>query len=316
MNKPIQTDPVKFALSVVWDLITKGWEIHAVETPVYILNEFGEKITHGTIDLVMERKTAFLIIDWKTGDRGDYDLQMHAYASAWMDLHPESKSISGLLVYVDLRGTVPISFDYETSSNVVLSLYEKWQHKEKHPYVINHQCHWCALRSTCPAWYKSAGESLDQVNDLLALKENYGPEFLQAKIDYLKNKPVDLEKFLLSWERARILVEDDWALKAVLKGHIQGGYKSDYFSLVTVKPKIEKSIDPEQFLTRMAYKLGAMNAAPAIKIDASKAIEAWNNFTSDPLPVQVTETEKGGYDYIRLKGKPGAGESKKLKPSA
>jgi hypothetical protein len=307
---PAELPEVAFALNLVSDYLKQCWRIFAVELQIDILNEFGEPITHGTIDLVLERNGEFLIIDWKTGDKGRHDLQLHGYGMAFMDFYPQAENVRGVLAYVDLQETVGVYLSYSISSTNVLLLYDKWLEKERHPYVIGTQCDWCGLRAKCPAWAASATAAFDKVN-YLALNPKtglpQGGNLVPSTVDNLKNDPTRLEEFVLAWERAKTLVEDDWGLRKALQEHIQNGFKAEHHILVNVKGKIEKTVDPEQFLERIARKVGYMKAAGAIKVDADKAIETWTNFTADPLPLQVTETEKPGYTYMRAKGKPGAG---------
>lgn len=314
-NYPLIPMPpeVEWAVNLVNGYADQGWTIFAVEFPIDILNEFGEKITSGTIDLILERTGEFLIIDWKTGDKGRHDLQLHGYGAGFMDLYPQAENVRGLLAYVDLQETVGVYLSYSISSTNVLLLYDKWKEKERHAYNIGTQCDWCGLRAKCPAWARAATTAFDKVNYLAlnpATGLPQGGNLVPSTVDNLKNDPSRLEEFVLAWERAKTLVETDWGLKQALMAHMQTGFKAEHHILVNVKGKIEKSVDPEQFLERIARKVGYMKAAGAIKVDAEKAIETWTNFTADPLPLQVTETEKPGYAYIRQKGKPGAGAAR------
>src|ERR1700675_2053802 len=157
---------VQWARELAEQYVGQGWTIVAIEQHIDILDEFGAKISQGTIDLVLERNREFLIIDWKTGDKGDYDAQMYGYATGWWDLHPEAEDVRALIAYVDLRETASVYVSYSISSTNVLLLYDKWKNKEKEPYVINGYCGWCALRGDCPAWRKEAANALDTVGAL------------------------------------------------------------------------------------------------------------------------------------------------------
>jgi hypothetical protein len=308
---------VYWAFSVVDGYIHDGWKIFAVELAIDILNEFGEKITHGTIDLVLERNGEYLIIDWKTGDKGRHDLQIHGYGAGFMDFYPQATSVQGVLAYVDLQETVPVYLSYAISSTNTLLLYERWKEKERHEYSIGTQCDWCAIRGDCPAWAKAATTAFDQVNYLSlnpATGLPQGGTMAPAAVTNLKNDPRRLEEFVLAWERAKTLVETDWGLKDALKTHIQTGFKAEHHILVNVKTKIEKSVQPEEYLQKMVPELGTMKAAQAVKIDFDKAFEVWDEFHNGDFakfPLEITETEKPGYTYIRQKGKPGAGDARK-----
>jgi hypothetical protein len=157
---------IQWAVDLVDEYQNQGWKIFAVELPIDILNEFGEKITQGTIDLVLERNGEYLIIDWKTGDKGRHELQVHGYGAGFMDFYPQAESVQGLLAYVDLRETVPVYRSYSICVNTTLVLYDKWKEKERHEYNIGPQCDWCGLRGKCPAWAASATAAFDKVNYL------------------------------------------------------------------------------------------------------------------------------------------------------
>ena len=318
----LESDPpeVKWTATLLLEYIRDGWKIFAVELKIEILNEFGEPITHGTIDLVLERNGDYLIIDWKTGDKGQHELQLHGYGAGFMDFYPQATSVQGVLAYVDLRETVPVYLSYAISSTNILLLYDKWKEKERQPYVIGTQCDWCALRSTCPAWAKAATTAFDQVNYLSlnpATGLPQGGNLAPAAVNNLKNDPCRLEEFVLAWERAKTLVETDWNLKDALKTHIQTGFKAEHHIVVNVKDKTEvvRSISSEEFLEKVAHKIGYMQAAPAIVVQPDLAMEAWIKWRGDDarFPVEVKETivEKPGYSYIRQKGKPGAGDALK-----
>ena len=316
------TPEIVWALGLVVDYLKQGWKIFAVELPIDILNEFGEKITEGTIDLVLERNGEFLIIDWKTGDKGRHDLQVHGYGAGFMDFYPQAQSVQGLLAYVDLRATVPVYLSYAISSTNTLLLYDKWKEKERHPYVIGTQCDWCALRPTCPAWAKAATTAFDQVNYLAlnpATGLPQGGTMAPAAVNNLKNDPQRLEEFVLAWERAKTLVEKDWKLKDALKTHMQTDYKAEHHILVNVKDTstVVREIDAEQFLEHVAHHVGYMQAAPAIKVDPDIAQQVWRDFygygEDAKFPVEIKETivKEPGYSYIRQRGKPGAGDARK-----
>jgi hypothetical protein len=316
------TPEIVWAVGIVVDYLKQGWHIFAIEQTVDILNEFGEKITQGTIDLVLERNGDYLIVDWKTGDKGRHELQVHGYGAGFMDLYPQAQSVQGQLAYVDLRETVPVYLSYAISSTNTLLLYDKWKEKERHPYVIGTQCDWCALRPTCPAWAKAATTAFDQVNYLAlnpATGLPQGGSMAPAAVNNLKNDPHRLEEFVLAWERAKTLVETDWNLKDALKTHIQTGFKAEHHILVNIKDKTEvvRSINPEEFLEKVAHKIGYMQSARAIVVDADIAYEVWQKFygygDKAKFPVEVKETikEVKGYSYIRAKGKAGQGDARR-----
>lgn len=308
----------QWACDLVRKYLKEGWKIVAVEQTVDILDEFGAKISQGTIDLVLERNREFLILDWKTGDKGDYDAQMYWYATGWWDLHPEAENVRALIAYVDLRETAHVYVSYPISSTNVLLLYDKWKNKEKEPYAISHFCDYCALRGQCPAWRKEAASALEEVNSLALHPKTGLPQgggLASAAVDGLKNDPKRLDAFLVAWERAKTLVETDWNLKEALKTHMETGFKAEHHILVHVKDKIVKSVDSEQYLEKVAHQIGFANAAHAISVDPEKAVTAWRDFygygDDAKFPVEIKQTEVARPSYVRSKGKPGAGEARK-----
>jgi hypothetical protein len=295
---------VHYAVSIVNDHIVKHWSIFAIEQPIDIIDDAGEKITEGTIDLVLERNREYLIIDWKTGDKSDYSAQLNAYEVAWWDLHPEATDVRTLIAYVDLRETESVSAFISYAAQQVQLLWERWRTRDLDgTYTINDYCPYCALRGDCPAWRASAANVLGV------------PDFVTVDVDLLKNSPDRLESFMLAWDRCKTLVEDEWQLREALKTHMQTGHKSDHFILVVVKDKKEvlESVDPEGFLLKVAREIGTSNAAPAITVDPHKALAAWKAFTDKPFPLAFTQeiANKPGYSYVRLKGKLGRGDAAK-----
>lgn len=322
-----------WAGELILGYVKEGWRVFAVEQLVDILDENGQKISQGTIDLVLERNGEYLIIDWKTGDKGDYDMQLRAYALAWMDLHP-MKCVSSLIGYVDLRETQEVNVNWELASASVLDLWDRWSdpRRKNQPYVINGFCDYCGLRGECPAWAREATAAFDKVNYLTLNPQTglpQGGNLAPAAVVGLKNDPERLEAFLTAWERAKTLVEEDWALKEALKTHMETGFKAANHILVNRKAtkEVEKRIGAEAFLHEVAKEIGFARAAQAITVNVDKAIQVWDDFNNlhakehsgvdlgppIPFPVDIQEIviEKPGYSYVRAKGKPGAGDARK-----
>jgi hypothetical protein len=246
----------------------------------------------------------YLIIDWKTGEPRDYSAQLAGYTMALYDRLPEAKSVRAIAVFVDANETHDHTHSYQKATDRFLDLYEKWREKDNANYTINQYCDWCALRPDCPAWRSQADAALSLAQDI---ESSPGP-VSQAKIDLLKNSPGDLEKFVLAFERFKTLVDEDWALKAALKSHIETGYKSEHYSLVNVKEKelTQEVIDPETYLQKVVKELGTMKAAAAVIIDAAIAKETWAAFSADrpfPVPIKKVLSTKSGYSYLKQKNK-------------
>jgi PD-(D/E)XK nuclease superfamily len=315
VNYEEEEPPVQFAAAWVISRLMEGWRIVGTEIPVDILDAEGSVITTGTLDLLLERNRSYQIVDWKTGDKNGYTSQMAGYISAVQDLYPKGK-IYGSIVYLDLCEPELVNLTSMQCFEIVNDLWDKWNNKEYEPYTITPYCDYCAHRGDCPAWRAEAAGALSTVAELGIPA---GSALVTAKVDALKNDPTKLEEFILAWERAKTLVEGEWKLKEALKAHMETGFKADYHILVHVKDmsSIIRSIDPEQFLEKVAREIGFMNAAPALKVDPDKAREVWQKFygygDDAKLPVEVTETtvDKSGYSYIRAKGRPGVGDARK-----
>jgi hypothetical protein len=302
--------PVAEALSVVSDYLGQGWRIAAVELALPILDAEGSPITHGTIDLVLERDGHLLVIDWKTGDASDYSSQLDAYALAASDQWTLAQSVTSEIVYLDLEETTQASSSYVALSARVLGLYDRWRDKESQPHTISHYCDTCALRGDCPSWRKEADLALASINDIGADDD---ASLITARIDALKNDPERLEQFVSTWDRLKTLVEDDWRLKEALHTHMDTGYRGNYYSLVTVDPResVTEEIDPEAWLLTSLETLGTAGAASAIRVDPAKAKAAWAQYSSDQFPVttrNVTQTV-AGYSYVRRKAQRGKGRA-------
>jgi PD-(D/E)XK nuclease superfamily len=315
VNYEEEEPPVQFAAAWVISRLMEGWRIVGTEIPVDILDAEGSVITTGTLDLLLERNRSYQIVDWKTGDKNGYTSQMAGYISAVQDLYPKGK-IEGTLVYLDLQEAEPVNLNSMQCFQMVDDLWNKWNHKHNEPYTINPYCDYCALRGECPAWREQAAVALDTVTQLGVPA---GSSLVTAKVDALKNDPTKLEEFILAWERAKTLVEGEWKLKEALKTHMETGFKADHHILVHVKDSssIVRSIDPEQFLEKIAHKIGFMNAAPAVKVDPDKAREVWQKFygygddATFPVEIKEASIDKSGYSYIRAKGRPGVGDARK-----
>jgi hypothetical protein len=308
--------PVQVACRFVIHQIMEGWRVVGTEIPIAVLDGDGQEITHGTLDLLLERNREYQIVDWKSGDKNGYAPQVAGYISAVLDLYPKAKRVYGTIVYLDLEETETIKLSSQECYGLVQNLWDKWRNKEYEPYTINPYCNYCARRGECPAWREQAETALDTVAQLGIPT---GSALVTAKVDALKNDPAKLEEFILAWERAQTLVTD-WKLKDALKTHMETGFKADHHILVHVKnsASITRSIDPEQFLEKIARHIGNMRAASAIKVDPDKAVAAWGEFygyepESARFPVAIDETtvDKPGYSYIRAKGRAGAGDARK-----
>jgi hypothetical protein len=308
VNLPFAPEPhhpaVRFALSLVTGYAQDGWSIFAVEYPVHLIDTDGTSVTQGTIDLVLVRDRDYLIIDWKTGEPRNYSAQLAGYTMALYDRLPEAKSVHAIAVFLDANETHDHTQSYQKATDRFLDLYEKWKGKDNANYTINQYCGWCALRPDCPAWRSQADVALQVAQ---GLESSPGP-VSQAKIDHLKNSPGDLERFVLAFERFKTLVDEDWALKAALKSHIETGYKAEFYSLVNVKDKetVAEVIDPEQYLQKVVKELGTMKAAAAVTIDPTIAKETWAAFSTDrpfPVPIKTALSMKSGYSYLKQKNK-------------
>src|SRR6266705_5214528 len=183
--------PVQWALSLVAEYEDEGWNVLYVEKEIALAGPDGNTMTTGTLDLVLERDRHFLIIDWKTGETPrNYSAQMAGYIMALEELHMEAESTRALIAYVDSEQTVDHTQSYPAAAGRVSKLHKKWKERKNEPYTINSYCDWCALRGECPAWREQDDYALASVNVIGS------PEHLAAaKIDHLKNTPVDLEKF-------------------------------------------------------------------------------------------------------------------------
>jgi hypothetical protein len=308
--------PVQYACTWVIQSLMTGWRIAGVELPVNILDGNGQEITHGSIDLLLERNREYQIVDWKTGDKNGYAPQLAAYMSAVMDAYTSSRNVTGTIVYLDLQETETVNLKSGQCFDLVQDLWDKWNNKDNEPHTINPYCSYCAARGDCLAWRVQGALALDTVEELGVPS---GRALVTAKVDALKNDPTKLEEFILAWERAKTLVETDWQLKNALKTHLENGFKAEHHILVHIKNSntITRSIDPEQFLEKIASRIGFMNAAPAIKVDPDKAIEAWKKFygygedAKPPVEISETRVDKPGYSYIRAKSRPGVGDARK-----
>jgi hypothetical protein len=316
INYSEEEPPVQFACEWTILRIMEGWHVVGAEIPISILDGDGQEITGGTIDLLLERNREYQVVDWKTGDRNGYTPQIAAYMSAVFDKYPKAKRVFGTIVYLDLRETELVLLTASQCFDLVQDLWDKWNNKENEPYNINPYCDYCGLRAECPAWREAGASALSTVAELGVPT---GAALVTAKVDALKNNPTKLEEFILAWERAKTLVETDWKLKEALKTHMETGFKADHYILVNVKDStsIVRSIDPEQYLEKVANKIGYMNAASALKVDPEKAVaafQAYYGYGDDAhFPVEIKEqtVEKSGYTYVRAKGKPGAGDARK-----
>jgi CRISPR/Cas system-associated exonuclease Cas4 (RecB family) len=308
--------PVQYACTWVMQSVMVGWRIVGVEVPVNILDGNGQEITHGSIDLLLERNREYQIVDWKTGDKNGYGPQLAAYMSAVMDAYTSSRNVTGTIVYLDLQETETVTLKSGQCFDLVQDLWEKWNNKDNEPHTINPYCSYCALRANCPAWRVQGALALDTVTELGIPTSS---ALVTAKVDALKNDPTKLEEFVLAWERAKTLVETDWKLKDALKSHMESGFKADHHILVHIKNSetVIRTVNAELFLEKIARHIGNMRAAPAIKVDPDKAVEVWKDYygygddSKFPVDIEETHVTKPGYSYIRAKSRPGVGDARK-----
>lgn len=282
---------LQWAFNLVGDYILSGWTLIGVELSWPILDEIGNVLTTGTLDVFMWRDNEELIIDWKTGQKRDYSGQKIGYIMAVYDNFVGAESCTGVDAFVNDKDTHETRISWQEASTYILNLYDRWKER-KGPHTINDWCVFCSLRGKCPAWLESAKPALKLVED---------PSPLPFNVDTLKNNPAKLGAFMTAYKRLQTLVDDEWNLKDALKTHMECGEIIDGWTIVNVKGTEKQSVDPEKFLLTVVKQMGTAKAAAAIKVDVETAQERWAGFTKEPFPIEIKSEPKPGYSYIKQK---------------
>jgi hypothetical protein len=302
---------VGFNLSIVESYLVQGWTILAIEESLDLLDAEGAAITRGTLDVVLKRNRELIVCDWKTGDNKDYSAQLAGYCMAALDRWPRATSVQMLVVFSDLEETEFCNGSYQSVSDRILNLHERWSGRQSGSYTLGDQCATCSVRPDCPAWRREADRPLVAINQMADGAES---NMLTARLDALKNNPAKLEQFWVKWQMLETLVKD-WKLGSALLDHYQTGWQGEHYTLVEVKEReeIEEQLDPEAWLMVGTETIGAELTANVMTVDVQKAREIWDKAEGSDFPVTVSRSSKtiSGYNYIRRKGQPGKGKAAK-----
>lgn len=259
----------------------KGYlaRIDGIEEKVQLLNDSLEQVTFGTADLYgRSGNDTLVLVDFKSGSQpaASYYHQMAAYALMLMEQEDE-ESCTAVIIPVDDEDNEAFAIDFtrESAAEVIWPLIERVKAKDENPRE-NQFCNWCAKRSQgCPVWNLPAAEALAPVREKLLFTQEDALTHPEAYMDAFKK----LEGIF-----------EDWGIKEALKAKLESGIAVPGWKLQTRKGSQSVS-DVEEVLLKVVKAVGTTKASQFLKVDAGKMVKVWESFSSDPLPVEVTQGE-------------------------
>ncbi len=242
------------------------------------LREGDRTLTFGTLDAYGRSHTGDLtILDWKTGARRDHRPQAAAYALLAMDAAGENEA-EVVFVYLDERVPVVHHFTRTQAEGAVLRILDRVRDGNEPP-TINQWCGFCADRHKCPAWRVPGASALAVVDEDLS-------ELFVGGLERIKKDPEAAGKWWSRWKMVERLVEDA-DFPTAIREHLEDGKPVPGFKLQQRKGR--SSIDPAEWLTKIAPLAGA-EAAAMISVSAASVAKWWQRVRNDePMPVQVIE---------------------------
>lgn len=281
-------------------IIKRKLAIEGIEEELPVYDELGLELCKAHLDVRFSTpKGEPYIVDWKSGQKRNYGPQIMAYALAAMDKTNWHYCYAGI-AYQETGEFYEQKIEYKKAAGIINNLAEAFATKSA-PHTINRYCEWCALNRKCPAWVKQANLALVATRTLA--------DYTPLDVEALKNDPTRLEDFLLLYERLKDMIDKEWRLKEALMLHTDTtGYQPTNFTKVTVEPQTTEilSCDSEEFLKKVAKKIGPERTALVITVDVARAKAEWEKLHADtefPIRVRAEVSEKKGYSYLRRKVK-------------
>ena len=299
---PEQIEDPETRNNVMWavhEIYSRGIQVQYVEYEMPLTDAAGNVVTSGKTDGWGTTTIELWVFDAKTGDEYDYAAQFAAYAKSVMEEQKCDKCVF-LVLYLDLRKAIEYEITYAEACERIYTLHERFLHREEEQEQANEYCDWCARRGECPVWLESSGKALAFIGQ--------SPD-LVYQIEQIKKDPQRTADFYVAYRRLVKLFNEDWQISDVLLEHLKSGARPEG---VTIGHRSgDRSVDPEQALLKCYHALGSMRFARAITVSASKLQEIWQNFTRDPLPLDVT-TEPDIY-FPKLAQPKGRGKARALR---
>jgi hypothetical protein len=239
------------------------------------------------------------VIDAKSGDEYDYSAQFAGYAKSVMEEQKRDECVF-LLLYFDLRKAIEFEITYVEVAERVYALHDRFVYRDEEEPQANQYCDWCANRGSCKVWLESSSKALTVAGQ--------SPD-LVYQIEQIKKDPQRLADFYIAYKRLQKLIKEEWHISDALFEHLKNGAKPEGMNIGHRKG--DAYIDPEQALLQCYKVLGSMRMAQAITVNPTKLKEIWEEFTSEPFPLEI---EQGPDIYFPKLAQPkGRGKARQLR---
>lgn len=246
----------------------------------------GEEITFGTVDCWgYDANGLATVIDWKTGQIGDYTAQIMIYALGLMDKLNDD-DCACVLVFGDQRKIERIIVVRDEAEALLRdTLARKFSPDE--PYVKSTYCNRCYRRPICPAWVEPATEALSIGESSLDISEG---------LDIIVKDPDKLGKFIKGWKAISKLVEDHDVTGAAIEFLEKGIPVGDY-EVRERKGRREYTKDSVQTILKLIVDgdLNEEQASSMFKLDV-KEVDKFFKETHKPCPIDTIV--KGTYKIL------------------
>jgi RecB family exonuclease len=258
-------------------------KILSIEEQLPIIDEDFNEVAFGYADYVgRDEKGNLTVLDLKTGSQPaeSYRLQLIGLAFSAMESRVEDLC-KCVLVYADSDEDFVFWITKEEAKEIAWDLITRYQNKHQEAPQENSYCGWCANKATCPVYVKPV-TALVAMDEAQAIKEaGFSREAILAN-------PETASRFWSAYKKFTSLVEE-WEVDTKLKEWISEGKEVPGYKIQNRKGR--QSVDAEQVLLHVVKKMGAAKAAPFITVSASSLQKEWAAFTTEPLPVEITEGE-------------------------
>jgi CRISPR/Cas system-associated exonuclease Cas4 (RecB family) len=262
----------------------KTWlpTILSIEDKFSLLGRNFEELTFGYPDYIGEDEEGNLVVlDIKSGSQPpeSYRLQLTAIALAAMDEY-EQESCKCVLVYTDSGEDYAFDVTYAEAQEAIYPLFERIANHHNEPPQENDFCNWCAKKSTCPVWVTPAQS--------VAVMEESSLDLPTFSKEWILASPENAAKFWTAYKKFTGLVES-WEVDDKIKAWLGEGKAVPGWKTQTRKGR--QSVDTDKVLSLVVPEIGLAHSSKFLTVKPKELQETWAKFTSNPLPVEITEGE-------------------------
>jgi len=257
-------------------------EITSIEEKLVIQDDNFDEVAFGYADYIGWDREQLVVADLKTGSQppDSYRLQLTGLAYAAMEEYG-AKSCRCILVYADSEETPHFEVTYTEAKEASMELIAAYKNRENEAPSENSYCGWCANKAHCPVFQKP-------IRSLLAIDEAADIAAAGFSKEAILANPETASRFWGAYKKFVTLVEE-WEVDGQMKAWITAGETVPGYKIQTRKGR--QLVDTESVLREVVGKIGHKKAASFVTIKVTDLVKTWEGFTTEPLPVQITEGE-------------------------